>query len=124
MNKPHLKTCRGYALIVAVLISLFASSCECLFADVITYLDLKQPGSCCVILRDTPEGRKAIIIDTGPYSRFAGVGGQLLMEYLYDNQVEIVELVILSHMDGDHVGGLLNLLDRDLQSTRHPPTTK
>jgi len=53
----------------------------------------------CAVLRDS---RGTIVIDTGP--------GSGLLEYLAEQKITRLELVLLSHADKDHIGGLAQLL--------------
>lgn len=65
--------------------------------DSIDILDVGH-GNCSVI----KSGEDVIIIDTGR--------GIELIEYLMQNGITIVKLVLLSHADADHIGGLIGLL--------------
>ena len=53
----------------------------------------------CAVLRDS---RGAVVIDAGP--------GSGLLEYLVEQNINRLELVLLSHADMDHIGGLAQLL--------------
>lgn len=53
----------------------------------------------CAVLRDS---RGTTVIDAGP--------GSGLLEYLAEQQITRLELVLLSHADTDHIGGLAQLL--------------
>lgn len=53
----------------------------------------------CAVVRD---GEWVAVIDTGP--------GSALMEFLKEQGISIVDDVLLSHADEDHIGGLLGLL--------------
>jgi len=53
----------------------------------------------CAVLIDT---NGVVVIDTGP--------GSSLLEYLTERGIKIVDVVLISHADQDHIGGLIQLL--------------
>ena len=53
----------------------------------------------CAVLIDT---NGVVVIDTGP--------GSSLLEYLTERSVKIVDVILISHADQDHIGGLVQLL--------------
>lgn len=76
----------------------------------IYFVDVGQ-GDCTLIV--TPNN-KAILIDGGgselSNSNF-NVGKSVLMPYLLDRQIAVVDYVIFSHMDEDHSQGLLYVME-------------
>jgi len=71
----------------------------------VTVLDVGH-GSCTVIT----DGEHATLIDTGP--------GAPVLEYLLQEHIEVIDVVVLSHADEDHIRGLIALLGAD-QFTIH-----
>lgn len=76
----------------------------------IYFVDVGQ-GDCTLIV--TPKN-KSILIDGGG-SEFSksnyNVGKSVLMPYLLDRQIAVVDYVIFSHMDSDHAQGLLYVME-------------
>jgi glyoxylase-like metal-dependent hydrolase (beta-lactamase superfamily II) len=76
------------------------------------FLDVGQGDATLIV---TP-GRKKILIDGGKTVRGAGVIGEaeqaLIWKYRLDEAESplVVDLVVLSHADEDHIGGLVNLV--------------
>jgi len=58
---------------------------------------------------DVGHGNSAVLFDMDGVVIDAGQGSALL-EYLTENEVETIDVVLLSHADADHVGGLVQLL--------------
>ncbi len=77
----------------------------------VTFLNVGQGDS---ILISTPGG-KSILIDGGPYphdwSTF-DAGKYVVVPYLRRRRIKKLDLVIASHPDLDHIGGLLAVLKR------------
>lgn len=69
------------------------------------FIDVGQGDSTLII---TPNN-KTILIDGGG-SNFYDVGKNTLVPYLLDRKVNKLDLVIISHFDQDHVGGILSVL--------------
>ena len=69
------------------------------------FLDVGQ-GDCAVVV--TP-WRKIIVIDTGGLKNF-DTGANILTPFLHSLGKKSVDYLILSHYDGDHVGGLQGFL--------------
>lgn len=74
----------------------------------ITFFDVGNADS---FLIKTPDN-KYIMIDTGkiPYRSNSTVKGAAL-EYLKDEGIKNLEILILTHFDDDHTGGTLNILE-------------
>ena len=73
----------------------------------ITFLDVGQGD--CIIIR-TPM-KKTILIDGGgsPFGTY-DVGEMILVPYLLKNGINKVDLMIVSHVHDDHIGGLYKVL--------------
>ncbi|WP_370305498.1 ComEC/Rec2 family competence protein [Sinimarinibacterium flocculans] len=69
-------------------------------ADSLVVLDVGH-GSCSVL----HEGQSVAVIDAGP--------GAALLEYLQSTGIKDIDLVVVSHSDADHLGGLVALLASD-----------
>ena len=74
----------------------------------ITFLDVGQGD--CIIVR-TPM-KKTIIIDGGGNAQGTfDVGERLLVPYLLKNGIRKIDLMIVSHVHDDHVGGLYKVIE-------------
>lgn len=75
----------------------------------IYFVDVGQ-GDCTLIV--TPNN-KSILVDGGgsEFSNF-NVGKSVLMPYLLDRQIAVIDYVIFSHMDTDHSQGLLYVMEK------------
>jgi competence protein ComEC len=58
-------------------------------------------GNCAVVY----EGASCVVIDAGP--------GTALLEFMRENEIKIVEEILISHADNDHLKGVLTILDQD-----------
>lgn len=58
-------------------------------------------GNCAAIR----EGRRCVVIDAGP--------GTALLEFMLENEIDVVEEILISHADADHIKGVEALLDQD-----------
>ncbi|MBU4310156.1 MBL fold metallo-hydrolase, partial [bacterium] len=81
----------------------------------VTFLDVGQGDS---IFISTPGG-KNILIDGGkraipPHSYF-DAGKEVVLPFLKNRGVKRIDTLIATHPDGDHIGGLLAVLDSDIQ---------
>lgn len=81
----------------------------------VTFLDVGQGDS---IFISTPSG-KNILIDGGkraipPYSKF-DAGKEVILPFLKKKGIKRIDTLIATHPDGDHIGGLLAVLDSDIQ---------
>ena len=61
---------------------------------------------------------KTILFDTGG-------NGQVLLSNMQDLNInpETIDIIVLSHIHGDHVGGLMSFLERNTRSTVYLPQT-
>lgn len=81
----------------------------------VTFLDIGQGDS---VFISTPGG-KNILIDGGkraipPYSKF-DAGKEVILPFLKNKGVKRIDTLIATHPDVDHIGGLLAVLDSDIQ---------
>lgn len=72
-----------------------------------TVLDVGQ-GQCVVI--EVPQG-PCVVLDCGSTS-VGGAGERILAPYLWQRNRNVIDALILSHPDADHVNGLPQLLER------------
>ena len=73
----------------------------------VTALDVGQ-GSSVLVESST----HSILYDTGPrFSGTADAGGRIVLPYLRWRGIEALDLLVVSHLDSDHSGGLASLLD-------------
>ena len=84
----------------------------------VTFLDIGQGDSAFI---STPGG-KNILIDGGkraipPYSNF-DAGKEVVLPFLKNKGVKRIDTLIATHPDVDHIGGLLAVLDSDIQIDR------
>jgi|GEM_PF-720069 len=73
----------------------------------ITYLDVREADA---IFVQSPD-RYNILIDGGSYSQRFDCGERIVAPFLRRNGVGKLDLMIATHPDNDHVGGLVYLLD-------------
>ncbi|TCO80064.1 DNA internalization-related competence protein ComEC/Rec2 [Marinisporobacter balticus] len=74
----------------------------------ITFIDVGQ-GDC--ILIQTPRGKNILIDGGGSHQENIDVGEDILVPCLLRNGIRKIDLMILSHIHKDHIGGLLSVLD-------------
>lgn len=58
-------------------------------------------GNCAVVY----ESERCVVIDAGP--------GTALLEFILENEIKVVEEILISHADTDHLKGVQTLLDQD-----------
>jgi competence protein ComEC len=80
--------------------------------DRLTFLSVGQ-GDCTVV----QVGGRTILIDTGPRSDFGDAGATIVVPALYRLGVRELDVVILTHSDMDHIGGLIAI-------SRHFPVSE
>lgn len=66
-------------------------------------------ADCSILLLDTKEGRKTVVIDGGELSYG---GHQPLLEFLEERGICKIDLLILTHLHQDHFGGFHQLIGR------------
>ena len=74
----------------------------------IYFLDVGQGDSTFII---TPKNKTILIDGGGTESLTFDVGKKVLIPYILDRGYKTIDLVIISHFDTDHVGGILTLLE-------------
>ena len=72
----------------------------------VVFLDVGQGDA---VLVTTPDDRH-ILIDTGPRTRYSDAGRRIILPYLDTHGIDRLDAVIITHPDGDHLGGLSSLL--------------
>ncbi len=56
---------------------------------------------------------KTLVYDTGPrYTENFDAGGAILAPYLYSQRISTVDLLVISHNDADHAGGVESFLEK------------
>ncbi len=73
----------------------------------VTYLDVGQGDSAFIKL---PDGTK-MLIDGGPYSKNFDSGARVIAPFLRRQNIKKLDLIIASHPDNDHIGGLTYIVD-------------
>ena len=73
----------------------------------IHFLDVGQGDSSFII---TPENNTILIDGGGSISSDFDIGKNTLIPYILDRGYKKIDIVIISHFDNDHVGGILSLL--------------
>lgn len=68
----------------------------------ITYLDVGQGNSTYIKL---PDG-KVVLVDGGNY-----MYGEKITDFLKDKDIKVVDYIIATHADADHISGLISVLD-------------
>ena len=74
----------------------------------VSFLDVYH-GDCAVIILEKSSGKSCIVIDGGETLAAA----ERLSTYLKSEEIEIIDLLIGTHIDADHINGLKYLLDRN-----------
>ena len=100
---------RNFILIIIIALILY-NSFNLIPKDLeIYFIDVGQGDSTLII---TPHNKK-ILIDGGGNNNSDGydVGESILLPYLLDRGITKLDYIIISHMDSDHVGGILYLLN-------------
>lgn len=74
----------------------------------ITVMDVGQGTAVVVQVKD-----KTLVYDTGPkYTDSFDAGGAILAPYLFSQAISHVDVLVVSHNDMDHAGGLNSFLDK------------
>lgn len=80
----------------------------------VVFLDVGQ-GDCCFIR--TPNGHTALIdsgANSGKYSRY-DAGRQTVLPFLKRKGISRIDSLVMTHPHADHYGGMMSLLDSDIQ---------
>ena len=100
-NKVKVKKFLMCLFLILVLISFIPKNLK------IHFIDVGQGDSCLII---TPQN-KTILIDGGGSSSDFDVGKNTLLPYILDRVFTKIDIIIISHFDNDHVGGILTILE-------------
>ena len=73
----------------------------------IYFIDVGQ-GDCTLIV--TPHNKKILIDGGGNEGSDYDVGESVLQPYLLDRKIKVIDYIIISHFDSDHVKGLLYIM--------------
>ncbi len=73
----------------------------------VTYLDVGQGDSAFVKL---PDGTN-LLIDGGPYGKNYDSGSRVIAPFLIKSGIDKLDLVVATHPDNDHIGGLTYIID-------------
>jgi len=93
----------------------------CLLPLIFHQPDRPRQGEAFFTLLDVGQGLSAVIqtqnhslvFDTGPrFSSKFDTGSAVLIPFLYSQQIETLDMLIVSHGDNDHIGGANSLLTR------------
>ncbi len=74
----------------------------------IHFIDVGQGDSCFII---TPQNKTILIDGGGSTSKNYDIGEKVLLPYILDRGYTKIDLVIISHFDQDHIGGLYYILN-------------
>jgi beta-lactamase superfamily II metal-dependent hydrolase len=77
----------------------------------VSFLNIKKHGDCTVITFDEKTGKACIVIDGGEYKASA----KALRSYLVKENVDTIDLMIGTHIDQDHILGLLHFVNDELK---------
>ncbi len=74
----------------------------------ISIMDVGQGTAVVVQVKD-----KTLVYDTGPqYTESFDAGGAILAPYLFSQAIDNIDVLVVSHSDMDHAGGLASFLDK------------
>jgi beta-lactamase superfamily II metal-dependent hydrolase len=71
----------------------------------VAFLDVSH-GDCAAVIFDEPDRKACIVVDGGEDTKAA----RILSGYLKTAGVEVIDLLVGTHMDSDHIGGLIYFL--------------
>jgi len=91
--------------LVAFLVQLNLTSCQNSSIVTVYFFDVGQGDS---IFIDT--NSKDVLIDGGPRS-----AGLTVLNYLSELNISHVDIVVATHPDADHIGGLITVLNSSIQ---------
>lgn len=101
---PYVNKLKKGKIVLILLIIILAINCIGIIDRnnlKITFIDVGQ-GDC--ILIETPKGKR-VLIDGGKSEK------SILYEYLLKNQITNINLVCITHIHDDHIGGILNIVE-------------
>lgn len=73
------------------------------------FIDVGQGDACLIV---TPSNKKILIDGGGSEFGSFDVGEKILLPYLLDRKIKKLDYIIVSHFDGDHVGGILTIMNK------------
>ncbi|NLO96965.1 MAG: DNA internalization-related competence protein ComEC/Rec2 [Peptococcaceae bacterium] len=88
--------------IIAVFLLAFSGSQDRL---IITFLDVGQGD--CILIRSKNE---RLMVDSGPRTEKFDAGEKIVFPYLMEKRIDSLDMLLLTHEDGDHAGGARYLL--------------
>ncbi|UWG96882.1 ComEC/Rec2 family competence protein [Dehalobacter sp. DCM] len=71
----------------------------------VTFLDVGQGD--CILVRTS---RETLLIDTGPKTAYSDAAKKIIVPYLMEKRINYLDMVFITHEDGDHIGGADYLL--------------
>ena len=79
-------------------------------------------GDCLLIHSGTQDHPRLILIDGGPTKVYRAALRKRLRELVKDNghRPRVVDLMIVSHLDDDHIGGILELVQKEVEELKKP----
>jgi competence protein ComEC len=75
----------------------------------VTFLDVGQGDA---IVLETRAPRRVVVIDAGPAWSAWNAGEAVVAAYLRSREIRTIDLLVASHSDADHVGGMTALIER------------
>lgn len=100
-NKPKIKYILAIIIFLIFVINLIPQNLK------IHFIDVGQGDSSLII---TPQNKTILIDGGGSSSSDFDVGESTLIPYILDRGFTKIDVVIISHFDQDHIGGILTLL--------------
>jgi len=94
-------------LVISIIVAIFIINFEYDDKLIISFIDVGQ-GDCTLI--QVP-GDKCILIDTGPVTENFNPAERNIIPYLSRQGINKIDLLIVSHLHNDHIGGISKLID-------------
>ena len=103
LNKINIKKFLSITLTLIIVFNIFSFFYSLIPKDLkIHFIDVGQGDSCLII---TPNNKK-ILIDGGEGEP------EVLLSYLLDRRIKIIDYIIISHFDSDHCNGLIEVIKK------------
>ena len=99
-NKQKIKPIIAIIILLILVVNLIPKNLK------IHFIDVGQGDSTLIV---TPQN-KTILIDGGGSSSEFDVGKNTLVPYILDRRFTQIDIIIISHFDQDHVGGIMTVL--------------
>ena len=80
----------------------------------VTFIDVGQGDSTLIC-----DGNEAMLIDTGAYE-----GYDNLIEILYEKNIDVIDVLVLTHPDADHIQNAVDIMENYVVSIVYMPDTK